>query len=198
MATLRDVTNRAPPASAYASLAYNPPKEVRLKDPRSTRHRGVLTLRKAVKVYDMRAASSGSFEEIIQVSRAATAVFKTKKISTRRLVKRNDASDLADMEITIHGDTRKSYENDSSGSEHSITFVISIPQEWTPKVFLALLNRSIRENNAVSLEKVSHRDMSCFSLNEVNCFYLCDLHSLDEVLLMEGAYVGVFGGCMNH
>jgi hypothetical protein len=85
---------------------------------------------------------------------------------------------------------------DSSGSELSITFVLSIPQEWTPKAFLALLNRSIHENNAVSLEKVSHRDMSCFSLNEVNCFYLCDLHNLNVVLLMEGAYVGVFGGCM--
>jgi hypothetical protein len=56
---------------------------------------------------------------------------------SRRLVKRNNASDLADMEITVHSDTVKSYENDSSGSELSITFVISIPQEWTPKVFLA-------------------------------------------------------------
>jgi hypothetical protein len=65
------------------------------------RHMGVLTLHKAVKVYDMRTASSGSLEEIIQVSRAATAVFKMKKISTRRLVKRNDVSDLADMEITV-------------------------------------------------------------------------------------------------
>jgi hypothetical protein len=196
MATLRDATNSAPPASACSSFAYNPPKEVGLKDPRSTRHRGVLTLQKAVKVYDMRTESSGSFEEIIQVSRAAIAVFKTKKILTRRLVKRNDASDLADMEITVHSGTVKSCENDSSGSELSITFVVSIPQEWTPKVFLALLNCSIHENNAVSLEKVSHRDMSCFSLNEVNCFYLCDLQNLNDVLLMEGAYVGVFGGCM--
>jgi hypothetical protein len=196
MATLRDATNSAPPASAHASLAYTTPKEVWLKDPRSTRHRGVLTLNKPVKVYDMRTASSGSLEEIIQVSRAATAVFKTKKISTRRLVKRNDASDLADMEVTVHSETVKRYENDSSGSELSITLVVSIPQEWTPKVFLALLNRSIHENNAVSLEKVSHRDISCFSLNEVNCFYLCDLQNLNDVLLMEGSYVGVFGGCM--
>jgi hypothetical protein len=196
MATLRDATNSAPPASAHASLAYNTPKEVWLKDPRSTRHRGVLTLNKPVKVYDMRTASSGSLEEIIQVSRAATAVFKTKKISTRRLVKRNDASDLADMEVTVHSETVNRYENDSSGSELSITLVVSIPQEWTPKVFLALLNRSIHENNAVSLEKVSHRDISCFSLNEVNCFYLCDLQNLNDVLLMEGSYVGVFGGCM--
>jgi hypothetical protein len=196
MATLRDATNSAPPASAHASLAYNTPKRVWLKDPHSTRHRGVLTLNKPVKVYDMRTASSGSLEEIIQVSRAATAVFKTKKISTRRLVKRNDASDLADMEVTVHSETVNRYENDSSGSELSITLVVSIPQEWTPKVFLALLNRSVHENNAVSLEKVSHRDISCFSLNEVNCFYLCDLQNLNDVLLMEGSYVGVFGGCM--
>jgi hypothetical protein len=40
--------------------------------------------------------------------------------------------------------------------------------------------------------------MSCFSLNEVNCFYLCDPHDLNDVLLLEGAYVGVFGGCMNN
>jgi hypothetical protein len=198
MATLRDATNSATPPPACSSFAYNPPKEVWSKDPRSTRHRGVLTLRKAVKVYDMRTASSGSFEEIIQVSRAATAEFKTKKISTTRFVKRNDASDLADMEVTVHADTFKSNENGSSASEHSITFVVSIPQKWTPKVFLALLNRSIRENNAVSLEKVRHRDMRCFSLNEVNCFYLCDLQNLSDVLLMEGAYVGVFGGCMNN
>ncbi len=79
-----------------------------------------------------------------------------------------------------------------------ITFVVSIPQKWTPKVFLALLNRSIRENNAVSLEKVRHRGMSCFSLNEVNCFYLCDLQNLSDVLLRAGAYIGVFGGCMNN
>jgi hypothetical protein len=141
MAAFRDATNSAPLASAYTSLAYNPPKEVRLKDLHSMRHRGVLTLQKADKVYDMRTASSGSFGEIIQVSRAATTVFKTKKISTRRSVKINDASDLADMEVTVHANTQKSYENNSSGSEHSITFVISIPQEWTPKVFLVLLNR---------------------------------------------------------
>ena len=198
MATLRDTTNSTTPAPGCSSLVYNPPNQVRSKIPRSTRHRGVLTLRKAVKVYDMRTASSGSFEEIIQVSRAATAEFKTKKISTRRLVKRNDASDLADMEVTVHADTFENTENDSSASEHSITLVVSIPQKWTPKMFLALLNRSIHENNAVSLEKVRHRDMSCFSLNEVNCFYLCDPHDLNDVLLLEGAYVGVFGGCMNN
>ncbi len=65
-------------------------------------------------------------------------------------------------------------------------------------MFLALLNCLIHENNAVSLEKVRHRDMSCFSLNEVNCFYLCDLQNLSDVLLRAGAYIGVFGGCMNN
>jgi hypothetical protein len=54
-------------------------------------------------------------------------VLKTKKISTRRLEKRKDASDLADIET----DTKKSHGNNSSGSEHSITFAVSIQQEWT-------------------------------------------------------------------
>jgi hypothetical protein len=88
---------------------YNHPKEVWSKDPCSTKHMGVLTLRKAVKVYDMRTASSGSFHEIIRASTGATAVFKTKKISTRRLVKRNYVSDLAFMEVIVYADTLKSY-----------------------------------------------------------------------------------------
>jgi hypothetical protein len=187
--------------------------------PRSSRHRGVLTLKNPVDVYDMRAASSASIGEIMQASNDATVAFKTNKIATRRVVKRLDGSGLADIEITMvyHGlsqrndqieqrndqneqrndqNKRRNDQNEQAEEEY-FTCVAVIPQKWKPRLFLALLNKSIHEYNAISLETVTVGETCYFGLNVVHCYFACEIISLHEFVLAQGAYVGIFGGAMS-
>jgi hypothetical protein len=180
--------------------------------PRSSRHRGVLTLQNPVDVYDMRAASSASIGEIMQASNDATVAFKTNRIATRRVVKRLDGSGLADIEITMvyHGICQRNdqfeqrndqNEQRNDQNEHTeeeyFTCVAVIPQKWKPRLFLALLNKSINEYNAISLETVKVGETCYLGLNVVHCYFACEMISLHEFILAQGAYVGIFGGEMS-
>ena len=195
---LYDNTNRTLGAARRIPTDADVPNANNVKIPRPTRHRGVLTLNKPVCVYDTREASSESFADIIASSREATVVYKTSKIATWRLVKRVDSTGLADLEVTIYNKIRNKQENrgENGSNDSAITFIVSIPQKWNPKVFLAVLNQSIREHKVVSLERVSVGGVDSFSLNVVHCYFGCEMNGLHESLLDKGAYVGVLGGGM--
>jgi hypothetical protein len=113
-----------------------------------------------------------------------------------------DGTGLADMEITVYGrpenseneNSESSKQKNSNNYESSLSFVVSIPQKWKPNIFLAMLNKSIHEHNYVSWERVCIGDAFYFSMNEVRCYFPCELKSGHQSILRKGGYTGVFGG----
>ena len=171
---------------------------------RSTRHRAVLHLLEVVDVYDMRNASNNFIGGIITASLNATPLMKTKTISTLRLKKRCDGSELADMGVIIHDDSLlpSTVYNNFQGT--SLSFVISMPQTWSPRLYLAMVNASIRKYKVISLETIYQCIGGCYqikysSLNTVHCNYDCfNLQMLIDELLSKGAYADVVGGMLIH
>jgi hypothetical protein len=177
---LTDFSNRAiTSTSSQDTIQWN--------HPQSSRHRGILDLRREVNVYDMRSSTSETVADIVESTRLALPLFGTTKIATQRLLKREDGTGLADLEVTICGVT------DSHGEENAnfVNFIVSIPQKWTPRLYLATINRSITDHHTMTIEKVSNLG---YSINEVHAYFYCNMKSLHESLLIRAAYIGVSGG----
>jgi hypothetical protein len=178
--TLSDLTNISTPVTQR--------KEPRRKELRPSRHRGLLELKRTVQVYDMRSASSETIADIINTTRASLPIFKTNMIFTRGLHIRDDCSCLCDLELIIYN----SIGNDSQEKKsESITVIISMPQKWTPRMYLAVINRSINEHNVLTMEKVSGLG---FSINEAHNFFCSDIESLHESLSLDASFFRVTGG----
>ena len=182
-------------------VALVPPNVVKRNydQPRSTRHRGVLQLLDAVDVYDMRDASNCSVLDIINESMNATPQMKTKTISTSRLKKRNDGSGLTDMDVTIHAffTSTVTRMNDEENDDRNISVVVTMPEAWTPMLYLAMVNSSIRKWNILSLETstICSGIERYYSFNSVHCNYNCfNLQYLQNNLLNTGAFADVVGG----
>ena len=172
------------------------------KDPRPTRHRGVLTLKVPIDVYDMLHSKSSNFAEVVAGCRGAKPIFQASKIATKRYLKRTDLPGFADVSILIYSTSsftnkhliRKSQQSQQL-FQRAICLVITIPTEWTPQLFLAILNKSISDHGVLSLETINLQDgksLSC--LNNVHCYFRCEIQSLKIALLEKGTYGGVFGG----
>jgi hypothetical protein len=84
-------------------------------------------------------ARSETVADIVESTRLALPLFRTSKIATRRLLKRKDGTSLSDLEVTIFGGTSG---EDSRGEENRnfVNFVVSIPQKWSPRLYLATIN----------------------------------------------------------
>ena len=176
------------------------------KEPRPTRHRVVLTLKKPVDVFDMQNTSSSNVREIIDESIGAQPMFQTNKIATRRYVKRYDLPGFADLSIYIYSTMNQSKtKNDRVGEglkEQAIQqtckatrLVVTIPHEWTPALFLVLLNKSINNHHVISLKKINmHGITSLSSLNTVHWYFRCEIDNLKVSLQQDDAYSGGFGG----
>ena len=68
-------------------------------------------------------------------------------------------------------------------AEEHFTFVAMIPQKWKPRLFLALLNKSILEHKVIYLERVIVGDTVYFSLNALHFYFPCGMNTLHEFLL---------------
>ena len=118
--------------------------------------------------------------------------------------KRNNGSGIADLVMKIHA-TKK--QQDETNNEEclrldSLTFIVSIPQAWTPNLYLALLNTTIIDYNVIAIDNTQQPTMnglkeSCNTLNTVHInFGVHNLEHLERNVIMEGGYRGVHGGAL--
>lgn len=162
------------------------------QEPRMSRHRGVLLLRPSVDVFDMRSCSSDSVDDIMSSSINAQCQFKANRVSTQQLRKRVDGSGLSDLEIILHED--RFYGGDVV-NDKSISCQVTIPATWSPRLFLAILNSSIRTFKVISLETVVSGSLEHVTVNTVHCYHdSYDIKKLHYKILMKGGYIGITGG----
>lgn len=164
--------------------------------PPPTRHRGVLTLERAFRLYDMQFSSRNSLSGIIESSRNAIPVMKTNQVSTKRLMKRMDGSGMSDLEVTFFSCSQENRDNQEIPGEKSMTLMLSIPCDWTPNTFLAMLNKSANKKRVISLEQISNPIYSYTTINEIHLYHPLDPETIDSVLSRSAAYLDVKGGVL--
>ena len=174
--------------------------------PRSSRHRGVLSLKYPVNVYDFRNAPTDTLQDMVASSSEAQSKMKTKTILTHRMIKRNDGLGLADLVMKIHATKMYSEQDekkhDKCSLSDSLTCIVSIPQTWSPNLYLGLLNTTINDYNVIAIDNTQQPTMnglkeSCNTLNTVHInFCVHNLEHLERNVIMEGRYRGVHGGAL--
>ena len=138
-------------------------------------------------------SSTTTLAGIIESSRRAHPVLKTKTIVAKIIVGGMDGSGLLDLEVQFL--SSEEVENPATDG-NSVTCVVSIPRSWTPRMFLASVNKTIGEHNVLSLESVKTRNFDHYCINEIHLYYNYNSERVRKLLLQSAAYIDVNGGEM--
>ena len=145
-----------------------------------SRHRGVLSLRKKLDVFDMREQPL-SWASIVGAKRAIRA----NKISTRRP---NCAvcGHASFIPIELH------FHNEKAG--RCWVCIVHIPRSWSTGMFLAAVNWNLNRNRVVSIESFESEGQVWSTVNDVSWLYRLPEDKVFEMLCTSGSFVRVSGG----
>jgi hypothetical protein len=187
--------NTSPFLLSTTPLLYPSMKRHVEKVPPATRHRGVLTLHTPVPLYDMTSASAHTLVDIISSSRNASPVMMINTITTQGLIRRTDDPSLLDLEVTFFS-KKDSSDDGGDDATSSITYTLSIPRNWTPCTFLAMVNRSSIKNKVLSLETIQGTMNSYTTINELHLYHHLEKERMSNLLGLPSAYIDVTGGVL--
>jgi hypothetical protein len=159
------------------------------KPPPATRHRAVTRLYKAVPLYDMRLLSSTSLQAILQSSTNAEKVMMVMTVLTDRIYPVKE--DLKYLEMRISFNSPEDPDDDNKLLPKSDVMVI-MPQDWTPKMYLAALNKSVSKHSILSLESITIDGRIYATINELEWLFSAT-HSR---LICSASYIRVSGGVL--
>jgi hypothetical protein len=114
------------------------------KPPPATRHRAVMSLRHAIALYDMQSHSSLILQDVLKSSRNAEKVMMVTTVSTNRVTRHQDNPSFVELGITFYS------ENENQPPKLDVKVIM--PEGWSPKMYVAALNKSIRRHSILSLE----------------------------------------------
>jgi hypothetical protein len=158
------------------------------KPPPASRHRAILLLRKDVPLFDMRVNSSVNAQDIIVSSSNARPMMMVETILTNRV---SGVEDPRYVELMVSFYTRAvNYKNPSK----KLTYKLIMPKDWTPRMYLGALNRSIMNNAALSLESVALDQRSYTTTNELHWLFSPPVDVIHTRLTTSAAYPRVAGG----
>jgi hypothetical protein len=159
------------------------------KPPPASQHRAVLLSRKDVPLFDMRVNSSVNARGIIVSSSNARRMMMVETISTNRV---SGVKDPRYMELMVSFYTRAvNYKNISK----KLTNKLIMPKDWTPRMYLGALNRSIMNNAILSLELVALDQQSYTATNKLHwLLFSSPVDAIHMRLTTSAAYLRVAGG----
>jgi hypothetical protein len=157
------------------------------KAPPATRHRAVMVLKKSVPLYDMRQHDSSSLQSILQSSTNAEKVMMVMSVSTDRIKKVEDNLKYLEMDILFYP-----CKHDNINPAPKLDFKVIMPRDWTPKMYLAVLNKSVIKHSILSLESITIDGRIYATINELEWLFSAK-HSR---LICSGSYIRVSGGVL--
>jgi hypothetical protein len=163
------------------------------KPPPATRHRAVMSLRQAIPLYDMRSHSSTSLQAILQSSRHAEKVMMVATVSTNRLSRIPESPTYVELGITFYpGDTGRDDEN----RPPKLDLKVIMPEGWTPKMYVAALNKSIRRRSIICLESIVIEGRIYATVNELQWLFSASDEATHSQLTCSASYIRVSGGVL--
>ena len=163
--------------------------------PPASRHRAVLPLRDAVPLFDMRANASVLARDIVISARTARPKMMCNAISTDRVSSVGDPRYL-ELIVKFYSTVEAKNKNKKTSSKFDLKVVM--PKDWTPRMYLGALYRSIKSNRVLSLELVTLQGRSYTTINELHWLFSSPVDVIDMRCTTSAAYLRVVGGsCQN-
>ncbi len=159
------------------------------KPPPATRHRAVMSLRQPIPLYDMRSQMSSCLQEIVESSRNAQKVMMVRTISTDRLSKVEHDPTYVELAITFHPD-------DHEHQPLKMDVNVIMPEGWTPKMYLAALNKSMKRHSVLSLESITIDGQIYATVNELQFLFSATEEATHSQLIASASYIRVSGGVL--
>jgi hypothetical protein len=161
------------------------------KPPPATRHRAVMSLRQAVALYDMRSHPSSTLQDVLESSRNAEKVMLVSTVSTNKITRLQDNPSFVELGITFYpGDTLQEKENQRPKLDVNVV----MPQGWSPKMYVAALNKSIRRHSIISLESFCIKGRIYATVNELQWLFSAKHEDTHSRLVSSASYIRVSGG----
>jgi hypothetical protein len=161
------------------------------KPPPATRHRAVMSLRQPIPLYDMRSQMSSCLQEIVESSRNAQKVMMVRTISTDRLSKVEHDPTYVELAITFHPD-------DHEHQPLKMDVNVIMPTGWTPKMYLAALNKSMKRHSVLSLESITIDGQIYATVNELQFLFSATEEATHSQLIASASYIRVSGGVLKN
>lgn len=159
------------------------------KPPPATRHRAVMSLRHAIALYDMRSHSSATLQDVLESSRNAEKVMMVTTVSTNRVTRHQDNPSFVELGITFYSGLPE-----NKNQPLKLDVKVIMPEGWSPKMYVAALNKSIRRHSILSLESYCNNGRIYSTVNDLQWLFSArDAHSQ---LVSSASYIRVSGGVL--
>jgi hypothetical protein len=120
--------------------------------PPASRHRAVLQLRDAVPLFDMRANGSVLAQDILMSARTARPKMMINVISTDRV---SAVEDPRYLELIVKFYSPEAKNKIKKKTPPRFDLKVVMPKDWTPRMYLGVLYRSIKSNRVLTLELIT-------------------------------------------
>jgi hypothetical protein len=84
--------------------------------------------------------------------------------------------------------------NDHDNHRPKLEVKVVMPQGWTPKMYLAALNKSTKKHSVVSIEMLRIEGRSYATVNELQWLFSATKESTHSRLICSASYIRVSGG----
>ena len=149
--------------------------------PPASRHRAVLPLRDAVPLFDLRTKNASV---PTMSARTARPTMMSTAISTDRV---SAVQDPQYLELVVIFYTKSKNKN--------TTLKVVMPKDWTPRMYLGALYRSIKSNKVLSLQPMILSGRSYTTINELHWIFSSPVEVIHMRCTTSAAYLRVVGGC---
>jgi hypothetical protein len=130
------------------------------------RHPLRLDIALSVPLYDMRQHDSSSLQSVLQSSTNAEKVMMVMSVSTDRIKKVEDNLKYLEMDILFYP-----CKHDNINPAPKLDFKVIMPRDWTPKMYLAVLNNSVIKHLILSLESITIDGRIYATINELEWLF---------------------------
>jgi hypothetical protein len=142
----------------------------------------------------MRANASVLARDIVMLARTARPKMMSNAISTDRVSAVEDPRYL-ELIVVFYSTEAK---NKNKKTPPKFDLKVVMPKDWTPRMYLGALFRSIKSNRVLSLELVTLHGRSYTSINELHWLFSSPVDVIHMRCTTSAAYLRVVGGsCQN-
>lgn len=173
-----------------------------LRPPPASRTRAVLKLQRAVKLYEMQhhVTSLTSIKSFIEETLDARPTMFVRTITTDSIID-CDENDMKKIEVNFYASTSDGEDDVTServGTTtnfgiQKISFFLVMPSTWSPRMYLACLNSSIRKYSVLAVETVVIKGRYYLSVNDINHHFIL-FEEIQRKLVTSAAFCNVKGG----
>jgi hypothetical protein len=153
-----------------------------------------MSLRQSVALYDMRSDRSSRLKDILQFSRNADKVMIVATVCTDQVSRVQEDPKYLELWISFYAGVTAADREENQPPKLDVKMVV--PQGWTPKMYLATLNKSIRRHSILSLESITLEGRIYATVNELQWLFSATEEATYSDLICLASYIHVSGGVL--